>query len=374
MMMVLRDAIHDDFSMPTPAPRVNQPTALTYRRREAGATPSSHNAGSASQPIRPQPLFGGAGVAPVGSPMGRMGSSMTGSAGGWVSSCDCAVAAGQVAATNKASVDASRRRRSKAENPARIHPPPSQSRTQTQPHGILARNRSDLQNTPASRLNTIKAARGVPRYRRSDNATTLRGGLRNEPGVGMDSIMWDVLTVVAVALVCLGGVVLSVFRGPGSWLVAVTALATRLLTDPPLFGWWLIGALFAMAVAGEALELLSSVLTAKRVGASRHAAWGGLIGGFAGMLFFGLPIPPPFGLFLGAMLGCFAGSLIGEQIARQKFEQSARVGLMSAVGFAIGTAMKLAIVMGMAGLLVGMLIYSTWFAEPLLVELPGPPA
>jgi uncharacterized protein YqgC (DUF456 family) len=182
--------------------------------------------------------------------------------------------------------------------------------------------------------------------------------------------MWDTLTVVGVSVVCLLAVILTVFRGPGTWLVAVTGLMTAWLTQSQKVGWWLVGSLFAMALVAEALELLTSVLTARKVGASRQAAWGGLIGGFAGMFVFSLPIPPPFGIFVGALLGCFTGSMIGEHLARQRLEQSARVGIMSAIGFALGTALKLAIVMGMAGLLVGTVVYLTWFADPAPVLVP----
>src|SRR4030088_1904616 len=68
--------------------------------------------------------------------------------------------------------------------------------------------------------------------------------------------------------------------------------------------WWLLG-IAAIGAGGLTLDLLAGALGAKRVGASRQAVWGALIGTVIGLLF-GLP---------GALLGPFFGALLGELTA-----------------------------------------------------------
>ncbi|MCB1625553.1 MAG: DUF456 domain-containing protein [Pseudomonadales bacterium] len=87
------------------------------------------------------------------------------------------------------------------------------------------------------------------------------------------------------------------------------------------------------------VDIVSALLGAKRVGASRTA----LVGAALGTLF-GLP----FGLF-GLILGPFAGAVIGEFITRQRLDDAARVGFGAWMGLLIGTLAKLALAFAMIG-------------------------
>jgi len=169
--------------------------------------------------------------------------------------------------------------------------------------------------------------------------------------------VWDVVAIIVVALCCLAGIGLTAFRLPGTWLVVATALGHAWWSDWARPGMLVLGMLIGAAVIGELAELLFSVLTARRVGGSRQAAWGGLIGGFLGMFFLTFIPIPIVGSMIGAVLGCFTGATIGEIHARREFGQGTRVGIFSALGFVLGTATKLAIAMAMAGLLVTSLIW-----------------
>jgi len=164
--------------------------------------------------------------------------------------------------------------------------------------------------------------------------------------------------IAALILVCGVGVLLTVFRLPGTWLMVGAAV---------LASWWSdwqrpdivhVAVLIGLASIGELLEVALSVFTARRAGASRRAAWGGLVGGVLGMVFLSFLIPvPPFGALAGALVGCFGGALVAELTLGRGFSRSARVGAFSAVGFALGAAAKLAIALAMAALLVAAYVW-----------------
>ncbi len=169
--------------------------------------------------------------------------------------------------------------------------------------------------------------------------------------------MWDNVIITALILACLAGVVMTALRLPGTWLIVSAALG---------YGWWsdwmgigtaLACIVVAIAIVGEIVEFALTALTAQKAGASRQAAWGGLIGGFLGMIFLAsvLSLPMPvvgtmIGAIAGALVGCFGGAMIAELAVRKKLAQSTKVGLFSAMGFILGMAVKTALALVMFGL------------------------
>ena len=158
----------------------------------------------------------------------------------------------------------------------------------------------------------------------------------------------EIIIAVGLGLTCLLSVFLTALRMPGTWVIVAAAAG---------HGWWTgwtrvtlltLAVLIGAAVVGEAAEMFTSMLTARRAGASRRAVWGGLIGGFVGMILFSIPIPL-IGTVLGALLGCFAGAAIAEFTARKELGQGARVGAFAAIGFVLGAAAKTALAMAMSG-------------------------
>lgn len=163
--------------------------------------------------------------------------------------------------------------------------------------------------------------------------------------------MIQIAITVGLTLSCCLGILLTVFRLPGNWLIVATAGLYQWLAVDEGGGWTVLAILVGLAVFGEVAELLASVVTSQKAGASRQAAWGGLIGGFAGMFLFSLPLPV-IGTLAGAVIGCFAGAMIAEWSVRKKLGQGAKVGLFSAIGFVLGAVFKLAVAMVMATLLI----------------------
>lgn len=141
-------------------------------------------------------------------------------------------------------------------------------------------------------------------------------------------------------LVGLAGVVLPAL--PGIPLVFAGLLLAAWGDGFAHVGWPTLTVLAVLTVLSFAVDILATVVGAKRVGASRKALWGTFIGSFAGLLFM------PIGLLAGPLLG----ALIGEYWHTRELGRSTRVGLATWLGILLGVALKLAIVMAMLGLFV----------------------
>jgi uncharacterized protein YqgC (DUF456 family) len=94
--------------------------------------------------------------------------------------------------------------------------------------------------------------------------------------------------------------------------------------------WWLLS-IGLIGAIGVTLDLLAGALGAKRVGASKQAVWGALVGTFIG-LFLGLP---------GLLLGPFVGAVVGELTAGNSILRSTHVGVSAWLGLIFGTIIKL---------------------------------
>jgi uncharacterized protein YqgC (DUF456 family) len=137
--------------------------------------------------------------------------------------------------------------------------------------------------------------------------------------------------IVAAALILAGlvGAVVPVLPGiplifTGIWLIA------GLDGYRHLGLWWLVGIAVVGAV-GLTVDLAAGALGTKRVGASRQAVWGALLGTIVG-LFFGLP---------GLLLGPFFGAVVGELAAGSSVLRSTHVGVSASIGLILGAVVKL---------------------------------
>lgn len=94
-----------------------------------------------------------------------------------------------------------------------------------------------------------------------------------------------------------------------------------------------------------AIDLWATALGAKRVGASRKAVIGAVLGTFAG-IFFG-----PLGLFVGPFAGALTGELLhGRRLDPGSFGQAAKVGFGTWLGIVFGVVLKLTLAFAMIGL------------------------
>ena len=143
---------------------------------------------------------------------------------------------------------------------------------------------------------------------------------------------------VILVLVGIGGVILPAL--PGLPLVFAGMLLAAWAGDFQQIGWFPLVVLGLMTLLSVAVDFFATMVGAKRVGASRKALIGAVVGTFAG-LFFG-----PIGLFVGP----FAGALLGELWHGKELGQATKVGLGTWLGIVLGIVLKLGLAFGMLGL------------------------
>ncbi|MGH8085826.1 MAG: DUF456 domain-containing protein [Lysobacter sp.] len=95
-----------------------------------------------------------------------------------------------------------------------------------------------------------------------------------------------------------------------------------------------------LTVLSLGIDFLATALGAKRVGASRLALVGAVVGTVVG-LFFG-PI--------GLLTGPFVGALAGELIHGREVRKATRVGFGTWLGILVGTVLKIGLAFAMLGL------------------------
>jgi len=119
----------------------------------------------------------------------------------------------------------------------------------------------------------------------------------------MTDTLWWTLTVVLM-LVGLVGTVVPLL--PGTTIIfAAAVLHYFMLGEAKSVGWWTLAALLALTILSHVLDLVSGSIGAKKFGATKWGAIGGIVGAIVG-LFFGI-----IGIFVGPLVGVLAGELIG---------------------------------------------------------------
>jgi uncharacterized protein YqgC (DUF456 family) len=160
---------------------------------------------------------------------------------------------------------------------------------------------------------------------------------RGTSPVALVSVTHVALWLGAIALI-VGGFIATIVPGlPGVLLIYGGMWLAAWIDDFTRIGWPTLTILGAMTALALVADLIASAVGAKRVGASRLALAGSLIGGLAGIPF-GLP---------GLIAGPFVGAVAGELIARRRLVAAARVGFGTWIGLAFGTLIKLALAVSM---------------------------
>lgn len=154
------------------------------------------------------------------------------------------------------------------------------------------------------------------------------------------ALLW--LAVAALVLVGLAGAVLPAL--PGVPLVLAGLWLGAWIDGYRMVSGWTVGVLAILTLIAMAVDLIATALGAKKVGASRQAIAGAMIGTFAGLFFGGL---------VGVLIGPFVGAVAGELIARGRMGQAMDVGVATWMGLLFGTLAKLALSLAMVGIFVG---------------------
>ena len=151
------------------------------------------------------------------------------------------------------------------------------------------------------------------------------------------TLFWYVVATVLV-LVGLAGVILPAL--PGLPLVFIGMLLAAWAGDFQQIGWVTLVVLGLLTLLSVAVDFFATLVGAKRVGASKKALWGAVLGTFVG-IFFG-----PIGLFAGP----FVGALLGELWHGKEIGQATKVGLGTWLGIVLGIVLKLGVAFAMLGL------------------------
>lgn len=140
-------------------------------------------------------------------------------------------------------------------------------------------------------------------------------------------LIGTVLPVLPGLPLIFGGMLLAAWAGGFEQIGVVTIVVLGLLT-----------------LLSLAIDFWAAALGARRVGASRLAIIGAVIGMFAG-LFFG-----PIGLFAGPFAGALIGELLhGRKLDTRQLGQAAKVGVGTWVGIVFGVVLKLTLAFAMIG-------------------------
>ena len=153
----------------------------------------------------------------------------------------------------------------------------------------------------------------------------------------MSADVWLWLLALLLVLVGLAGSVLPAL--PGIPLVFGGLLVAAWVDDFQRVTWLTLVVLGLLTLVSFVIDFAATALGAQRVGATRLAILGALLGTVAG-LFLGIP---------GLILGPFVGAVAGEMISHGKVEQATRAGLATWMGLIFGTLSKLALVFAMLG-------------------------
>ena len=151
--------------------------------------------------------------------------------------------------------------------------------------------------------------------------------------------------VLAVLLVLVGiaGTILPAL--PGLPLVFAGMLLAAWAGDFQQVGVPMLVALGLLTVFSLAVDFWATALGAKRVGASRKAVLGAMLGTLAG-LFLG-----PFGLLLGPFAGALGGELLHRRSLRSgDIGNAAKIGFGTWLGILFGVVLKLGLAFTMLGL------------------------
>jgi uncharacterized protein YqgC (DUF456 family) len=169
----------------------------------------------------------------------------------------------------------------------------------------------------------------------------------------------EILGLTIAVLIMLIGLVGSVVPGiPGTPVVLITAVGHRIIFGETGASTLVLGILGGLAVVSIALDLLATVLGAKKFGSTWRGAVGAFVGGVIG-LFFALP---------GIILGPFLGATLFEMLGDKEFKEAMRAGTGAVIGLLLGVVGKFVICVIMIGLFITNVIYRSLYLAPTVTQ------
>ncbi len=162
------------------------------------------------------------------------------------------------------------------------------------------------------------------------------------------------MAIVYIALIsaaALVSLVVAMTGMPGGFILFLVILVISIIEgfDPLGYGWILV--FFFVAAAAEVFEYLSGLIGTRRLGGSRSAMKGALIGGMTGALLLSAVIPV-WGFLVGVFPGTFIGAFIGEYNKGKDFYRSSKAGMGALAGRVVASSLKVFVILFMASMAV----------------------
>lgn len=157
-------------------------------------------------------------------------------------------------------------------------------------------------------------------------------------------LIW--LLVIILFVVGLAGIILPFLPGIPSIFLGTFIYA--LFTDFREITTFYLFLFLGLTVISLGLDYFSSILGAKKYGASKYGIIGSLLGMLAGIFTLGV---------IGIIIGPFLGAVIFELLAGKKQEEALKVGFGTLIGFLAGSLFKFAIGLIMIGLFLYRVIF-----------------
>lgn len=150
----------------------------------------------------------------------------------------------------------------------------------------------------------------------------------------------DIALYVVAALLVLGGLAGSILPLlPGIPMIFGGLWLASFVDGYQHAGKWTLIIVAILGIIAMALDFIAGAMGAKRVGASKLAIWGALIGTIVGMFF----------NVVGLIIGPFIGALAGELLNGNSVLRSTEVSIGTWIGMLFGTLAKLVLSFMMIG-------------------------
>ncbi len=172
--------------------------------------------------------------------------------------------------------------------------------------------------------------------------------------------MGEVIHLVLYALlllICLAAVALNLLSLPGNWVMWVLVAMWSGLHAWQQPHWLVLSLMVVVLLMAEAMELLGSMVGARKFGASKTASWAAIAGAMVGALA-GTFIPILLiGNLIGAIAGAFLAAWVVELLKKRPVDLATKAALGAALGRGVGIVAKI------GG---GMIVWAcvAWFAFP----------
>lgn len=168
----------------------------------------------------------------------------------------------------------------------------------------------------------------------------IRRASPGEPAVNPQPLFY--ILAVVLMVIGLAGTLLPAL--PGLPLVFAGMLLAAWAGGFEQVGAGMLVVLGVLTLLSLLIDFWATAVGAKRVGASKLAVTGAVVGTFGG-IFFG-----PVGLFVGPFAGALIGELLHGRQSAQGLGQAARVGFGTWLGIVFAVVLKLTLAFAMLGL------------------------